>query len=268
MLSPKMVKFRLISNFWRYSLEKSRLHVRVTRGMSFGISLILLYLSSVGGIAFQHSGKAVHDRVHAIQKSEFAEVKASPPEIVLDVRYFGTENFTGRNVPGYMFPKVYLTREAYARLEEVVVLLGKQGLGIKIFDGYRPQKAVDFFVKWALIPGDTLKKRDYYPGIKKSLLFSEGYIAEKSGHSRGSTIDLTLISLKNGEELDMGTGYDFFGPESHPLSQRVSTTARANRMILRHAMMACGFKPLSTEWWHFTLVDEPFPDTYFDFDIR
>ena len=144
------------------------------------------------------------------------------------------------------------------------------GRGLKVFDAYRPQRAEDHFVRWAEDLADTKMKARYYPDVDKANLFRDGYIAAKSGHSRGSTVDLTIVSLNAGEpiELDMGTGWDHFGPKSWPSSREVTTQQRANRMLLQSLMVKHGFRPLAEEWWHFTLVDEPFPDTYFDFVVE
>ena len=144
------------------------------------------------------------------------------------------------------------------------------GLGLKVFDAYRPQRAVDHFVRWAEDLDDTRMKAKYYPGVEKKHLFRDGYIAARSGHSRGSTVDLTIVSLGPDDpvELDMGTGWDYFGPRSWPASLDVSPQQRANRMLLQSLMVKHGFKPLAEEWWHFTLKDEPFPKTYFDFVIE
>ena len=145
------------------------------------------------------------------------------------------------------------------------------GLGLKIFDAYRPQRAVDHFVRWAKDIGEVRMKKEFYPNVDKGNLFKEDYIAEKSGHSRGSTVDLTVIGLdaKSGEaELDMGTAFDYFGPQSWPESPVVSAGQRAHRMLLQKLMEKHGFKPYPKEWWHFTLSREPYPDTYFDFPIN
>ena len=142
------------------------------------------------------------------------------------------------------------------------------GLGIRIFDAYRPQKAVDDFVAWAKNLDDQCMKDEFYPNVKKENLFRDGYIAEQSGHSRGSTLDLTLIDLKTGEDLDMGSNFDYFGVISWPSSEQVSVEQRANRFLLEMVMRRHGFKPYPYEWWHFTLVDETYPNLYFDFDIQ
>lgn len=198
----------------------------------------------------------------------FVDIRWLIPDAVLDIRYFGTNNFVGRPIDGYEAPVCILTLEAALALQRVQKSLEPFGLGIKIFDCYRPQRAVDHFVRWAADPDDTLRKADFYPEVDKSRLFELGYIAERSGHTRGSTVDLTLIDKATGEELDMGSPFDFFGPISWPHNMALTGQQRANRALLRSVMVAHGFKPYEWEWWHFTLVDEPYPDTYFDFPVR
>lgn len=187
---------------------------------------------------------------------------------MLDVRYFSEDNFMGRRVDGYQDDIVLLTNEAAFALIDVQRSLREQGLGLKIFDGYRPQKAVDHFVRWAADPADTLTKSTYYPDLPKDRLFDLGYIARKSGHTRGSTVDLTVVDLDSGQELDMGSHWDFFGEISHHDSPLVDAQATANRNLLRSVMLEHGFSPYANEWWHYTLAKEPFPDRYFDFDVE
>lgn len=184
-----------------------------------------------------------------------------------DVRYFGNDNFVGRPVDGYLEPVVILSLEALEALVRVADELRSQGYGIIVFDGYRPQKAVDHFVRWASDVSDTLTRAKYYPDVDKRNLFSSGYIASRSSHTRGSTVDLTLYDLQTGTKVDMGSGFDFFGPISAHDSQLITPVQHANRTILRQAMVKQGFSPLELEWWHYTLRDEPFPETYFDFNV-
>ena len=192
------------------------------------------------------------------------------PDIRLDIRYFTEDNFTGRPVTGYEKPKGILSAQAAAALKGVEAELNAFGLGLKLFDAYRPQRAVDDFVQWAEDLGDRTMKSKYYPNVKKEDLLPDGYIADRSGHSRGSTVDLTIVSLgsEGPRELDMGTGWDYFGPESWPANTTVTPHQRAHRMLLQVLMVKHGFEPLQQEWWHFTLRDEPFPDEYFDFPVR
>ena len=188
--------------------------------------------------------------------------------IQTDVRYFSADNFVGEVITGYNAEKILMTLEAALALAAIQIELGERGLGLKVFDAYRPQQAVDDFARWAADINDTSTKAEYYPNIAKQDLFSLGYIAAQSGHSRGSTVDLTLVELITGDELDMGAPWDLFDPISWPTSLEVSLPQKTNRETLREIMLRYGFNPLREEWWHFTLDDEPFPDTYFDFPIN
>ncbi|MEE3289678.1 MAG: M15 family metallopeptidase [Pseudomonadota bacterium] len=188
--------------------------------------------------------------------------------IQTDVRYFSADNFVGEVITGYNAEKILMTLEAALALAAIQIELGERGLGLKVFDAYRPQQAVDDFARWAEDINDTSTKAEYYPNIAKKDLFSLGYIAAQSGHSRGSTVDLTLVELITGDELDMGAPWDLFDPISWPTSLEVSLPQKTNRETLREIMLRYGFNPLREEWWHFTLDDEPFPDTYFDFPIN
>jgi len=199
---------------------------------------------------------------------DFTDLQNAIPGIEIELRYLGSDNFIGRPIAGYERNVVYLTRAAAMALRDVQRELAAEGLGLKVFDGYRPQRAVDDFMRWADDPDDVAKKADYYPTVDKAKLVPNGYIARRSGHSRGSTVDLTLIDRGSGEALDMGSPYDFFDPVSSSSSTSVSDTAFANRMKLREVMVRHGFEPLEEEWWHFTLGDEPYPDRYFDFPVR
>ena len=197
----------------------------------------------------------------------FAEVSDVMPAAALDIRYYGADNFVGGRVDGYEAPEAILTAEAAAALKLAANSLAKQGYGIKIFDAYRPKSAVAHFVKWGRDPSDVKMKNTYYPGVEKSELFKRGYIAQRSGHSRGSTVDLTITRAPSGEEIDMGSPFDFFGEISHSESSLVTPGQSANRKILRGAMTKAGFKPIASEWWHFTLANEPHPEEYFDFPV-
>ena len=188
--------------------------------------------------------------------------------IKIELRYFSNNNFIGQPIDGYHRSTIIVSKPTAIALQKVQNSLEKKGLGLKIFDAYRPQRAVDHFVRWAKVLNDTLMKRSYYPDVPKSELFKRGYIASKSGHSRGSTVDLTLIDLDTGNELDMGSPYDFFGVQSHPFYKKITDEQRKNRMLLRRVMLKNSFKPYENEWWHFTLRDEPFPNQYFDFPVK
>ena len=200
--------------------------------------------------------------------SGFVALGEAVPDALLEIRYYSTYNFVGDRIDGYEEPCALLTKEAAKALKAVSDELMAKGYRLKIYDAYRPQRAVSHFVAWAQDARDTRMKRYFYPSLNKSVLFKQGYIAKRSGHSRGSTVDLTLFDMSTGKDVDMGGTFDYFGRESHPDYRGITKEQRANRMILREAMTAHGFKPLSTEWWHFTLADEPYPKTYFDFPVR
>ena len=203
--------------------------------------------------------------------SGFVYLSDVAPSIVLDMRYTTSENFIGTPIEGYINPVAITTKEAAVALNNVQTDLQRFGLGLKIYDAYRPQRAVDHFVRWAKDLTDVRKQTEYYPKVAKEVLFQEGYIASKSGHSRGSTFDLTLVSIDNKgapRELDMGTPFDFFDPKSGSERSDLTVTQRANRILLKTVMEKQGFKPYPKEWWHFTLKDEPYPDTYFNFVIE
>jgi D-alanyl-D-alanine dipeptidase len=197
----------------------------------------------------------------------FTDVNGAIPALLVEMRYFGSHNFVGRRVTGYEAPVCILTDEAAAALQDVQAELQPFGLGLKVFDCYRPARAVADFVRWAADPADTLRKAEYYPEIDKARLFELGYIAERSGHSRGSTVDLTVIDLATGAELDMGSSWDLFSTRSWPMEPSMHAAQRANRLLLRTVMIHNGFRPYDQEWWHFTLHDEPHGDTYFDFPV-
>ena len=198
----------------------------------------------------------------------FVSVGDAVPDAILEIRYYSTFNFIGDRIDGYERPAALLTREAAARLKEAAGDLAEEGYRLKIFDAYRPQMAVDHFMRWAEDPSDTRMKRFFYPDLRKADLIPGHYIARRSGHSRGSTVDLTLFDMRTHREVDMGSPFDFFGEASHPDSPGVSEPQRAARMLLRGAMMRRGFLPIASEWWHFTLENEPYPDTYFTFPVR
>jgi D-alanyl-D-alanine dipeptidase len=181
--------------------------------------------------------------------------------------YAGSNNFIGKPIEGYMKPKAILTKPAAEALKKVQAELENQGYCLKIFDAYRPQRAVDHFIEWAVKPGDTLMKNQFYPEVIKKELFNLGYLASRSGHSRGSTLDLTLIDVKSGKEVDMGGNYDFFGEISHHKYSGITPKQKKNRELLKKAMTKYGFRPYAKEWWHYTFQPEPFPDTYFDFVV-
>ena len=198
----------------------------------------------------------------------FAYITDVVPDVILEIRYYSTYNFLGVRVDDYLSPTAILTEEAAAALKRVSDNLREQGYAVKIFDAYRPQGAVDHFVRWAKNESDVLTKEYFYPDIEKDRLFPEGYIAERSGHSRGSTVDLTIVDMKSGKEVDMGSPFDFFGVESHHGTALITGEQASNRLILKNAMEEAGFRRYDEEWWHYTLNNEPFPDTYFKFPVR
>lgn len=221
----------------------------------------------------------------------FVEIREVIPDIVLDLRYTTNHNFLGVPVQGYKAEKCYITKAAADSLAKVQAELRKFNLSLKIYDAYRPQRSVDHFVRWAKNLSDTLTRKEFYPTVEKSRLFVDGYIAEKSGHSRGSTVDLTIVPIPlphqpefdinnqcecyesvdkrfKDNSIDMGTGFDCFNELSHTENPNLTPQQRANRLLLNSLMDKYGFKNLAEEWWHYTLRNEPFPQTYFDFVIE
>ena len=201
--------------------------------------------------------------------SDFVLISEAVPDVILEIRYYSTYNFVGKRIDGYEEPLAFLTKEAAAALKQASDELVAKGYRLKIYDAYRPQMAVTNFKNWALDVEDTKMKEYFYPELEKDVLFPQGYIAEHSGHSRGSTVDLTLFDMKTEKEVDMGGTFDYFGELSHPdYKEGLTEQQYANRMLLRETMLAHGFKPLPEEWWHFTLEKEPYPETYFTFPIN
>ncbi|WP_293918467.1 MULTISPECIES: M15 family metallopeptidase [unclassified Sphingobacterium] len=208
--------------------------------------------------------------IHVVQKlpDGFVYIHKLIPNIQYDIRYAGDHNFTGKKIKSYNKEVAILSKPAARALKNVQRELNRQGLGLKIFDAYRPQTAVDNFKEWALIIEDTLAKKEFYPDIDKKDLFQSGYIAEKSGHSRGSTVDLTIIYSKSKLELDMGSPFDYFGTASHHDYSDLTGRQKENRKILKTIMEKYGFKSYQKEWWHYTLKDEPYPNEYFNFPVE
>lgn len=193
---------------------------------------------------------------------DFVDVAAVISDAVYDIRYYGTDNFVGARVDGYEAPKCILTKKAAAALAGVAADLKPFGFKLRIYDCYRPQMAVDHFVRWAADINDTKMKKKYYPKVDKRNLFKDGYIASKSGHTRGAVVDLTI------DGLDMGTGFDFFSERSHTANSSVPRRARVDRLLLKSLMEKRGFENYDKEWWHYKLKDEPYPDRYFNFPVR
>ena len=220
------------------------------------------------------------EKTPEMDSSGFVNLSDVVPDAIIEARYFATYNFVGARVDGYLEPVVLYTREAAAALKEVSDDVKARGYRLKVYDAYRPQCAVDHFVRWGKDLADSLMKPYFYPEQDKAFLFERGYIAEKSGHTRGSAIDLTLFDMATGKELDMGGVHDWFGIESHPDyggnpdtgeyigGVQITEEQFRNRMILREAMLRHGFQPYDCEWWHFSLKDEPYPDTYFTFPVK
>lgn len=199
----------------------------------------------------------------------FVLVSEVVPDAILEIRYFSTYNFVGERISGYNEPIALLTKEAASALKEASDDLLQQGYYLKVYDAYRPQSAVEHFKTWALDLEDTKMKAYFYPEVDKSILFAQGYIASRSGHSRGSVVDVTLVDRTTGKDVDMGSPFDYFGEISHPGHMAGLTKEQINnRNILRDTMLAHGFKAINTEWWHFGLEDEPYPNTYFDFPVE
>ncbi len=203
----------------------------------------------------------------ATDSSDFVLLSDYVPGIIQEIRYFSTYNFVGERVDGYEEPIALLTKEAARALKDVANIANVQGYRLKIFDAYRPAKAVKHFVLWEIEDLDQKMKTFFYPDIDKHDLFKLGYISSKSTHSRGSTVDLTLVDMDTGKELDMGSPFDYFDNISHPDYQDITKEQYDNRMILQKLMVDGGFEPIDTEWWHFTLKNEPYPETYFEFPV-
>jgi len=197
----------------------------------------------------------------------FVKVTDSIPDLDVELRYYSENNFVGDTITGYHSNTLYLTKAAARQLKLVQDELQAQNLCLRVYDGYRPQRAVNHFGTWARDWNDTLKKSEFYPNVKKRNLFKSGYIASRSGHSRGSTVDLTIINGETGEPLDMGSPFDFFGEQSWLSYSEISEEQKKNRQLLKTVMLKHGFRHYPKEWWHFTLRGEPFPKTYFDFEI-
>lgn len=261
-------------------------HIIMTKRHNLGMYAAILLLCGV--IVGCRKSSDVKTEVNATEDaSQFVTLTDAVPDAILEIRYFGTYNFVGDRIDGYLEPTALLTKLAADSLRAVSDDVVKQGYRLKIYDAYRPQMGVDHFVRWAEDVADTRMKTYFYPDLDKSVLFPQEYIAARSGHSRGSTVDLTLFDMATEKELDMGGTFDWFGPESHPdfcgnpdtyeftgdnskspAGRTITKEQFLNRMILRQAMLRHGFKPFNTEWWHFTLENEPFPDTYFTFPVR
>ncbi|WP_426430953.1 M15 family metallopeptidase [Winogradskyella sp. HB-48] len=206
------------------------------------------------------------------QKQELPEgfvyVRSVIPDLDVELKYCTAHNFVGDTIDGYKSNHLILTRAAAEKLKLVQDELQEQNLCLKVYDGYRPQRAVNHFGRWAKNLNDTVNKTEFYPDVKKQNLFKEEYIASRSGHSRGSTVDLTIIDGNTGEPLDMGSPYDFFGEQSWVEYDGITEIQKKNRQLLQQVMLRHNFRNYPKEWWHFTLRWEPFPKTYFDFEVE
>ena len=202
------------------------------------------------------------------ERANFVSIADVIPDAILDIRYYTTFNFVGERISSYEAPVAYLCKDAALALKKVSDELKAIGFRIKIYDAYRPQSAVDHFIRWAEDTNATEMKAHFYPDVDKADLFELGYIAKKSEHSRGAAVDLTIVDIVTGAEVDMGCGFDFFSEVAHSYHTAGLTAEQIdNRAILRRAMMANGFLPNPDEWWHYRLEKEPYPDRYFDFPI-
>ena len=230
--------------------------------------LIVLLLSLFSCKTMTNNSSVASDPLNISNDSSgFVLLSDAVPDAILEIRYYSTYNFVGKRIAGYEEPIALITKEAATKLKEVSDELIEKGYRLKIYDAYRPQMAVNNFVDWAKDVNDIKMKKYFYPNLDKEVLFPQMYIMEYSGHTRGSTVDLTLFDMNTEKEVDMGGTFDYFGKESHPDYKGITDEQYNNRMILREAMVLHGFKPLETEWWHFTLEDEPYKDIYFNFPI-
>lgn len=248
------------------------------------VSLLVVYFTAASADSITESASDIVN----IRPDDFMNVANVIPNAEFDMRYYGAHNFVGTRVDGYEKPVCLLTKEAVTQLKQVEDKLLPMGLTLKFYDCYRPQRAVNHFAKWATDINDTKMRTEFYPTVDKRNLFKEDYIAYKSGHSRGSTMDLTVVPIGSkipsidsskkyaactspienrspDNSLDFGTGFDCFSPIAHPSYQNLSPQIKANRLLLSTLMQNAGFKAIDSEWWHFTLKNEPYPDTYFDF---
>ena len=211
--------------------------------------------------------KTVYRNGVTMDPSGFVVLADYVPHLVQEIRYYSTYNFIGERIDGYEEPCALLTKEAARALKSVSNEMIVRGYRLKVFDAYRPARAVKHFVMWGIEDQDVRMKPYFYPELQKQELFARGYIASQSGHSRGSSVDLTLLDMSTGKEVDMGSPFDYFSEASHPDYKGITQEQYDNRMMLQRVMVRGGFVPINCEWWHFTLNNEPYPDTYFDFPV-
>ena len=266
----------IVGAHWQSDVDASRLAAAIGLARLHTSPVFLAQLSKA-----QEEFKQLKETLSPTEDaSQFVNLADAVPDAILEIRYYSTYNFVGTRVDGYLEPIALLTRQAADSLRAVSDDLKQMGYRLKIFDAYRPQCAVDHFVRWGADVNDTLMKQYFYPEVPRDKLFELGYIAKKSGHTRGSTVDLTLFDMTTEKEVDMGGTFDWFGHESHTdfggnpntgkykANDRITAEQFHNRMILREAMLRHSFKPIDEEWWHFTLKNEPFPKTYFTFPVK
>ncbi|WP_410767712.1 M15 family metallopeptidase [Fontibacillus sp. BL9] len=260
-------------------MSASRFKPRFKHYTIMGLSLLLILMAC----SFTREGNAAaarDNKTHPEGVEESVVIKQNKlpkgfvyldeviPTAQYDIRYYSDNNFIGQQIKGYEAPLAILTSKAAKALKKANGELDKQGYRLKIIDAYRPQKAVNHFISWSKKSDDILMKDLFYPDVDKKNLFKLGYLSSKSGHSRGSTVDLTLVYKRTGEEVDMGSRVDFLGEISSHGTKLIAKEQRKNRYILKTAMVNQGFKPYSKEWWHYTLKNEPYPSTYFNFDVE
>ena len=228
------------------------------------LSLLLLILLLI----FSACDTPAESKDESALPDGFVYITDVVPDVVLEIRYYSTYNFVGARVDDYLAPVAIISEQAANALKQVNEEVKKEGYVLKIFDAYRPQGAVDHFVRWASDIDDISTKEYFYPDIEKDRIIPDRYIMERSGHSRGSTVDLTLIEMRTGKEVDMGSPFDFFGVVSHHGTDLITAKQESNRLILKNAMEKAGFVIYDEEWWHYTLENEPHPDTYFTFPVK
>lgn len=259
-----------------FSSMKKQIHNTVHRILVLSATLLLLGTSCRRGAPTQHPAEhsetvsqhtdTLHNASNQLPDG-FCYLTDSIPDLTLDIRYYSDYNFVGTRIDGYEAPVAILTCQAASALRKAADELRTKGYRLKIYDAYRPQSAVDHFVRWAQNPADTAMKHLFYPDIPKDKIFSRGFVATKSSHTRGSTVDLTIVHARTGKDVDMGSPFDFFGDISHTDYEGITKEQHDNRMLLKNTMVKHGFQPIRGEWWHFTLRNEPFPETYFDFKV-
>lgn len=239
--------------------------MKPSRKTAAGIALLAVF--AVSHASFGPAARGGEPSSPSLPRG-FVRVADVLPEVLLDIRYYSTFNFVGERIDGYNAPVAILSRPTAAALAQAAEAARARGYVFRVFDAYRPQDAADHFVHWAVASADQRNKAVFYPDLEKSRLFEQGYLTPRSGHSRGSAIDLTLVDRRTGQELDMGTPFDFFGEKSHHGTALITGVQAANRAFLRFIMEEAGFRAYSREWWHYNFIDEPYPETYFNFPVE